>query len=399
MKGRDLILAILIIAFGLSIKFARNIKSEIESILHGKETFEFEEEIVLDGREEIQIEGKNLNVIVEGWDGDKIEGKLIKVFDSYSKEKAEDLAKKIKLEREVSENLLKLKVTSPTEYEESFFFKFFLYKFSPDVSLNLKVPRKSLLKVLSQHSDIEISGIKCSSEIDNTHGDIRISDCEGNIFIRNSHGDIEIKNLNGDIKIFSPHSSINIENALNVEIETSFEDVSLKNLKNLKLITKHSPVEIYEVNGEIYIENSHSEISIKDSFLKGKIEGEHLEIDGEGISGGELQITNSYEPVILKNFSGKAKIYSKHNEIEIDVMKGSNVEIECKYSDITVNLDKEWKGEILLDTYQGEAEVSYLALKIEERGDRKIFRGNLGGENFLSVKTTYGKIILNRENN
>ncbi len=398
MKARDVILAILIIAFGLSIKYARNIKNEVVSIFHRGETFEFEEDILVDGREKIQVEGKGLNLIVEGWDGDKIEGKLIKSVNSYSKEKAEEFAKEIKLEREIAENFTKFKIVSPEEFEVSFFLKFFWFKSSPDITLNLKIPFKSSIKVSSEHSDIEISEVKNSSEIDNTHGDIKIKDCEGNFSIRNSHGDINITNLNGDIKILSPHSSINIENALNAEIEAGYEDISIRNLRNLKLITKHSPVEISEVKGEVYIENTHCDISIKDSSLKGKIQGEHLEIDGEGISAEELQITNSYEPIFLKNFYGNAKIYSKHNEIEIDVMKGSNVEIECQYSDVTVNLDKEWKGEILLDPFQGQLEASYISLKeVEEMGKRKIFKANLGGENLLSIKTTYGKIFLNRQ--
>lgn len=397
MKARDVILAILIIAFGLSIKYARNIKNEIVSVFHGTETFNFEEEIFLDGKDEVQIEGERLNLIVEGWDGDKIIGKLIKNIDSYSKERAEEFAKEIKIEKEIAENSTKIRIKSPEEFDVDFFFKFFWFKSSPEITLKLKIPFKSSIKVLSEHSDIEISGIKNSSEIHNTHGEIKITDCDGNFSVENSHGDIEVKNLNGDIKIFSPHSSINIDNALNAEIEVSFEDVSIKNLKNLKLITKHSPVEISEIRGEIYIENSHSEISVKNSSLKGKIEGEHLAIDGESISAAELQISNSYEPLTLRNFSGKAKIYSKHNDIEIDVMKGSDVEIECQYSDITVNLDKEWKGEILLDSFKGELEASYLTVEIEEREGRKIFRTNLGGNNFLSIKTTYGSIILNRE--
>lgn len=397
MKAKDVILAILIIAFGLSIKYARNIKNEILSIFHGEETFEFEEDILVDGREKIQIEGKRLNLIVEGWEGDKIVGKLIKSVNSYSKEKAEEFAREIKLEREISENFTKFKIVSPEEFEVSFFLKFFWFKSSPDITLNLKVPFKSSIKVSSEHSDIEISEVKNSSEIDNTHGDIKIKDCEGNFSIRNSHGDIEITNLKGDIKILSPHSSINIDNSINAEIEAGFEDISIKRLKNLKLITKHSPVEISEVKGETYIESNHSNITIKDSSLKGTIQGEHLEIEGDNISSEELQISNSYEPLILRNFSGKAKIYSKHNDVEIDVMKGSDLEIECQYSDVTVNLNREWNGEILLDPFQGELEASSLTVKIEEREGRKIFRANLGGNNFLSIKTTYGKITLNRE--
>lgn len=398
MKARDVILAILIIAFGLSIKYAREIKNGIESIFRGGETFEFEEEILLDGKDEIQIEGESLNIIVEGWEGDKIVGKLIKSVHSYSKEKAEEFAREIKIEKEIGKNLLKLKIVSPREFEYSFFFKFFWYKFSPDITLNLKVPFKSSIKVFSEHSDIEISGIKNFSEINDTHGDIKIKDCEGNFSIKNSHGDIEIINLNGDLKISSPHSSINIENALNAEIEAGYEDISIKNLKNLKLITKHSSVEISEIKGEIYIENSHSGVTIKDSSLKGKIQGEHLEINGEGISAEELQITNSYEPIFLKNFSGNAKICSKHNEIEIDVMKGSNVEIECEYSDVTVNLDKNWKGKIFSESFHGEIETNGFVegVKIGETGARKKIEANLGGENFLSIKTTYGNIFLNR---
>jgi len=396
MKARDVILAILIIAFGLSIKYARSIKEEISAIFHGKETFDFEEALSFDGRNYIQIEGKNLNITLEGWDGDRIEGKLIKSVYAFSRKDAEEFAKEIKLERELGKDSLKLRILSPSSFEYSFFFKFFWYKFSPDITLNLKVPKKSSIRIISEHSDIDISGVKNSSEIENTHGNIKIMDCEGNLSIKNSHGDIEVKNLKGDIKIFSPHSSVNIEGASSAEIEAGFEDINLKNLKNLKLITKHAPVEISEINGEIYIENKHSEVRIKDSKLKGKIEGEHLEIDGDGIMSEELQIVNSYEPIILRNFSGKGKIYSRHNEIEIDVGKGSNLEIECEYSDITLNLDEEWKGEISLDAYQGEVDVSNLPLNIEGEGTRKIFRANLGGNNILSVKTTYGKILINK---
>lgn len=400
MKARDVILAILIIAFGLSIKYGRSIKNEIESIFHGGETFEFEEEILLDGKEDIQIEGERLNLIVEGWEGDKIEGKLIKSVNSYSKEKAEEFAREIKIEKEIGENLAKLKVISQKEFEVSFFFKFFWYKSSPDITLNLKLPFKSSLKVSSEHSDIEISGIKKFSEIHNTHGDIKIKDCEGNFSIVNSHGDIEITNLNGELEISSPYSSINIENAINAEIEAGYEDISIKNLKNLKLITKHAPVEISGIKGEIYIENSHSYVYIKDSSMKGKIQGEHLEIEGEGISAEELQISNSYEPVFLKNFSGNVKVYSKHNEIEIDVTKGSNVEIECQYSDVTVTLNNEWKGKISAESFHGEIETSGFVdgIKIEEIGARKKVVANLRGENSLFVKTTYGNIILNRRN-
>ncbi len=393
MKARDVILAILIIAFGLSVKYARSLKDEISAIFRGKEIFDFEEEILTEGREEIQIEGRNLNLIVEGWDGEKIEGKLIKSIASYSREDAEGLAKVIKLEKEEGENYVKFKIEDLFEYN----FNFFKFRFPvSDLKLSIKVPSRSSIRIITKHSDIEISGSKASSEIENTHGDIKIMDCEGNFSIKNSHGDIEVRNLNGDIKISSPHSSVNIEDASNAEIETGFEDIFIKNLKNLKLLTKHSPVEISGVEGEIYIENTHSGISIKDSSLKGEIKGEHLEIDGEGIVARELEIRSSYEPIILKRFSGKGEIYSKHNEIEIDVGRGSDLDIECEYSDITLDLDEEWKGKIFLEVYKGEVEASNLPLDVEGKGARKIFKSDLGGDNFLSVKTTYGKILINR---
>lgn len=395
MKTRDVLLAILIIAFGLSIKYAKSLKDEISSIFSEKETFDFEEEILTDGKEWIQIEGKKLNIVVEGWEGEKIEGKLIKSVASSSKEDAEELAKVIRVEKEEGENYVRFKIKNVFKWD----FNFFNFRFpvSELILIRIKIPLRSSLKIISEHSDIEISGSKASSEIENTHGDIKIMDCEGSFSIKNSHGNVEVRNLNGDIKIFSPHSSVNIEGASNAEIETSFEDIFIKNLKNLKLITKHSPVEISGVEGEIYIKNTHSQVSIKDSSLKGAIEGEHLEIDGEGIVAGELEIRSSYEPIILKRFSGKGKIHSKHSEIGVDVGRGSDLEIECEYSDITLDLDKEWKGAIFLEVYRGEVEASNLPLELEGKGMRKMFKSNLGGNNFLSVKTTYGKILINRE--
>lgn len=393
MKTRDVILAILIIAFGLSINYARSLKDEISAILSGKETFNFEDEILIEGREKIQIEGKELNLIVEGWEEERIEGKLIKSVASWSREDAEELAKGVKLEKEVGENYVKFKIKEAFEYN----FKFFKFHFPvSELILRIKIPFRSSLKIISEHSDIEISGNKASSEVENTHGDIKIMDCEGNFLIKNSHGDVEVKNLNGDIKIFSPHSSVNIEGASSAEIETSFEDIFLKNLKNLKLLTKHSPVKISDVEGEIYIENTHSEVSIRNSSLKGTIEGGHLEIDGEGIVARGLEVRSSYEPIILRRFSGRGKIYSKHNEIEVDVRKDSDLEIECQHSDITLDLDKDWKGEIFLDVYKGEVEAFNLPLEIEGKGMRKTFRSKFGGNNFLSVKTTYGKILIKR---
>lgn len=393
MKARDVILAILIIAFGLSIKYGKNLKEGLTWLFQERESFDFEENFVAESRDEIQIEGKHLNLVFEGWDEERIEGKLIKRVYACSKEEAEKIQKEIKLEKEVMENLLKIRYHYPYEFR----IDFFKVKFpASEITLYLKIPRGKTLKILTEHSDMDFSGLKDRVEVENSHGDVKIRDCEGNFSVKNSHADIEVINLNGDIRIFSPHTSVNIENAINAEVEADYEDISIKNLKNLKLITKHSPVEISEVKGEIYIENSHSDISIKDSFLKGKIQGEHLEIDGEAISAEDLQISSSYEPIFLKNFSGNGKIYSKHNEIEIDVMKGSNVEIECQYSDITVNLDREWKGEILMESYQGQLEATHITGKIEEKGRRKIFKADLGGENLLSVKTTYGKITLNR---
>ncbi|MGQ9617436.1 MAG: hypothetical protein ACUVUG_00570 [Candidatus Aminicenantia bacterium] len=381
MKVKDVILALLIIAFGLSINFLRNIKDNFSSLFKEKESFDYEEQIIDKGRKVIQIEGKNLKILIEGWDAEDIKGKLIKKILAFSKEEADKLAVKMKIEKKFFNDSLKYRIIPSSE---------------PNFLLELKIPSKSSLKIKTENSDIEISNIKAELDIENSHGYVKTRNCEKNQSIKNSHGEIEVQNLNGDLKIFSSHSPIKVENTNNTEIEGGFEDVYVRNSKNLKLVVRHAPVELSEINGEIYIQNRHSTISVSKSSLKGRIEGRHLEINGDEISGEDLQISTSYEPVNLRDFSGNAKIYSKHNEIEIGALKGSNIEIDCKYSDITMNLDREWEGEVYLETLRGEIDASSLieGVKMDGLGAKKRFKANLGGENILKIKTTYGRITL-----
>ncbi len=330
------------------------------------------------------IEGKHLNLIIEGWDGKEIEGKLIKRIYAHSKEEAERLEKDAKLEKKLLNGTLQFKLKP---------------NFSSEFGLALKIPFRSSVKIYSEHSDIELSGIEGSVVVENSHGDIKVRDGEGDQFLRNSHGDIEIKNLQGNLKIFSHHTSIYTENIGNAEIEASFEEVVVKNSKNLKIITKQSPLELSGIHGELEIKNSHSKVFIAHSSLRGKIEGEHVEIMGEEIHSEELQISNSYEPITLKGFSGNGKILSRHGEVEIEVKKESNVEMDCRYSDIIVKLDMEWKGNISLETLHGEIESlgQMEGIKVKELGSRKSIFADLGGNNTIKVKTTYGKITIEGE--
>ncbi|MFQ6083977.1 MAG: hypothetical protein ACE5WD_11570 [Candidatus Aminicenantia bacterium] len=437
MKGREILILILIILAGVSLHYTKSCQEyffdrEINLIQIGDwawpggEWFNFEEEKKIQPPfpSLIRLENAYGAVEIKGKEGENIEIYLEKKIYRKSKEEAEKVAKNLNIIVDQD----KEKITISTNRDE---FKRKNFK----TNFKIYVPENSKIEIENSYDNVNVSNIGQSTTINNRYGEvivqqvkgkleitnsydpIKVSDVNNNCYLQNKYSLISAKNINGELSIKHKYGQIDLDNiskkiiiyapysrisgkklSKSIEIENSYENILLEEIGTVKIKGHHSNIEISNAQGEVIIEDNYAKLNL--FKIKGnlKVNGKHLSVNGDYISGEEIRISSSYQDIKLTDFSGKTVISLSHGKINLAPKEiNSDLEINATYSDIylswpagkTLPLEARAKyGDIYFKitdqySYQEEDHTTVLKAFQSETDKPKIY-----------ISTTYGDIRI-----
>lgn len=191
--------------------------------------------------------------------------------------------------------------------------------------------------------------------------------------VTSSYGLVSVKDV-GDSTLASRHGRIRASLIRgNLSIQNSYEDVEIENVQgNCSVDSKHAKLFANTVGGEMSILHRHGKIHLENIAQEVDIKAPHTEIFCQELEG-PAKIENSYERITLFRV-GPVKITGHHSPLEAEGVRG-NVEINNNYS------------RVKLTDIQGNLHVTGKSLDV--------YGKSVSGED-ISISSSYQNIELSR---
>jgi DUF4097 and DUF4098 domain-containing protein YvlB len=224
-------------------------------------------------------------------------------------------------------------------------------------------------------------GFKCflpedvELDLKNRYGDIAVKDAGKNITINERHGNLFVKNIDSQLKVKSDHGRVRLYDIKgHIQLDSDHSKIKIRNVPSLKLKCSHATLYINEVEGETDITYAgFCDLEIEKSG-KLNIDARHTKMRLASITGG-VTTTNSHAPMYMKDIEGDINIKAKHCRIDLSHAAGDTLIVKDSYS------------------YVDLEDVSAKSVDVRlDHGDLKLVFNNI--EERVNIKTRHADVAL-----
>ncbi len=116
-----------------------------------------------------------------------------------------------------------------------------------------------------------------------------------------------------------------------VQVDTSYEKVSLSDVGPAIVIAHHAAVTAENVRGDLDVQTSYEGVQATDVKGRFLVEAHNSSVTAAGIGGGEISVKTSYENVTLDDFSAEVTVVLRNGNIILkprDLKHGMDVRNE-----------------------------------------------------------------------
>ncbi len=432
MKGKEIVLLILIIVAGVIFYYAQTGKIQIgwdgdDNFFLGGEEYTYEESRTAEPPfpATLHLTNAHGDVEIQGTDEPGITISLQKQIWRRHEQEAKDVASKLHVTIDKGERLLTVS-TNRNDFNRRNFRTHF----------RLRIPKNLAVEVESSYGTASIARVQSVSLV-NSHGQVAISDITGDVSLENSYEDLDVRNIGGNCGVDSKHSSVSVSGVqgstkidhayggirlerltgrvevrsshsdLNgeqlqagAECEGSYEKLVLSDVGPSRISGHHWDVAVQGALGNLYVKDSYALVRVTD--LKGNltVDGRNVEVSAAKVVADEIRLTSSYENVDLSEFSGKTTVSLAHGSLVLKPLALTHpIEVRDTYSDITLYWPAEGRFPFEAQVHGGNIDWT-LAEKPDSRHENglttlRAFGGEMNAPSIL-LSTTYGDIRVER---
>ncbi len=311
----------------------QDVSSNTQSIFPDKKDFEdnkslsneFNDSIfVKSSRIPIYIHNQLGNLIVQGWDKNKVVARYSYEVTAGSYYDSKDFLNSITLD--MSEEKSGIHITSdiPSLHNTK--------RQVENSKMILYLPKKNVVNITNSFGKTEISRIKNNVTVTTKNSDVFIKDIIGDIVSVSKYGSTSFKNIIGDLNITSKRGKVDIENALSA----------------IKITGSHTPVNIIDSRGDISLVNS-GQIGIYNHIGDIDIINKNGQTTINSLDG-DLTLSGSYKPFVISSINGSVDIVNKNSTIDLSEISGESIVMNKNGKIKAYNL----QGPIDFSSYGGE---------------------------------------------
>lgn len=311
----------------------------------------------------LEMEDPRGEILIESHNQNKIIIQASKVVEAKDTMEAEELAKKIQIEIEKSDGLVRVKARYQKAEKESFLEKLFTIRKSVEgyVSYHILVPKEIQEADLSVTSG-EIKAFYLDGELNlsSTSGDLEINVVEGKVSCSVTSGNIQAKDIKGELSLGGTSS-----------------DMRLKNIEG--------KLELKCTSGSVFIQD------LKGSLNSSQTSGD---LDVKGLNG-NLIASNTSGDIWIEQNQGSLDLSTTSGDIEakIQITPTKYYHLETISGDIELFISKNAQADLEIETTSGEISVNIPMLLKEV--SRQAISGTLGkGGAKVEINTVSGDITL-----
>ncbi len=165
------------------------------------------------------------------------------------------------------------------------------------------------LVVQSSYEDIRIENVMLDCRVESRQAEVSISGVRGSTSVINQYGKLELINLEKDVRVEGSHLQIFGRNLAGpLELESSYESITLIQVGATIIRGDNSPVSIESARGDVEITGRYAQVELKDIRGNVTVEGRDLGLQAESIEAERIRIDTTYRDVDLVNFNGETEI-------------------------------------------------------------------------------------------
>lgn len=365
MKKRDIIIVMVVIAFGLiynaiksgdfDVRFHRGVPVTTWQLTDKSYPNNF-------AREEIQynqvdkIEIRNIAGDIEvgktALNADETSAPGIRIYPFIrvyhrNKREAEEISKKIKINTVLTtESIEKDNVPGKKEKKKLRIEVKSIEDFSlrrTRVRFKLVIPETVELDLRNRYGDMEIDGCGTNISLDGKHGDITIKHVDSAVEINHKNGRVVVTDVQNNVYLSSRNSRIKINN-----------------VSDLKLDCYLANIEVSQVENNVHIENAAYSSIIMDEGNEFYAVGRHTKFRLKNIKS-SVKIKTFHKFITMTNIKGNIHINAKNCRINLDEITSGNVVI--KNADKYVNINKITADNLDVLMSEGDLDIAFEQIK------------------------------------
>ena len=229
--------------------------------------FEYHKEMPVGKNPTLFLSNISGNIIIKSHSEGKITIDALKVIQTHSIGKAEDLAERIEIEiQRVGEE-----VNIQTKYPQ----RGFRGSISCWVNYQISVPLETRLNIKTTSADVEVEDIQEKVRINTVSGDIEAESVKGTIDLSSVSGDFYLLDIQGDLLLEGTSSDMELEQIKgDVRIDCVSGDLTLQEIGgDIEASTSSGDIEVEQAKGEMDLNTISGDVEVKTEV---SAEGEYI---------------------------------------------------------------------------------------------------------------------------
>jgi len=242
---------------------------------------------------------------------------------------------------------------------------------SVETDLDISLPRKVSVAIVSRRGDVELVGRDGSIDINSQHADTTVEDVNGNIKLSLEKSSAKVEQVTGDVHVEGRLNELSVTDVKgSAQLEGEFqESVKLARIaKSVTFKSSRTDMEFSRIDGDLDLDSD--DLHAAEIF-------------------GPLHLTTRSKNIRLESVSGDVRLENDNGGIDVAMRTLGNVQIDSRNGDIQLSLPEKSGFRLDARTRGGEIQSDFAELKIDNNDREAKASGSVGN--------AASHIVLNNE--
>ncbi len=226
--------------------------------------------------------------------------------------------------------------------------------------LDISVPRKMELHVISRRGEVSVNGRDGDVEITTHNGDVSVEGIIGNVKLNLEKSSAKVEQITGDVHIGGRLNEVSVTDVKGgAQFEGEFqESVKLARIsKNVSFKSSRTNLEFSRIDGDLDLDSD--------------------DLHADQITG-PLHLTTRSKQIRLEDVSGDVRLQNENGGIEVSMRSLGDVQIDSRNGDIHLSVPDKAGFHVDAHTRDGEIQSDFPELKVDANDREAKASGSVG---------------------
>jgi Putative adhesin/Domain of unknown function (DUF5668) len=226
--------------------------------------------------------------------------------------------------------------------------------------LDISVPRKMELHVISRRGDVSVTGRDGEVEITTQHGDVSVEDVNGNVKVNLEKGSAKIEQVTGDVHIDGRLNEVSVTDVKgSAQFDGEFQE----------------SVKLARISKSVAFKSSRTDLEF--SRIDGDLDLDSDDLHADQITG-PVRLTTRSKQIRLEEVSGDVRLQDENGGIEVSMRSLGNVQIDSRNGDIHLSVPDKAGFHVDARAREGEIQSDFPEVKIDNNERESKASGSVG---------------------